>query len=172
MAPILDLALGTSREASTGTMSVTGHGLSLHNLGASFFAWFGIQSVRDRFQAIVILCVAYVAAGFIKGWLDFGNYLLALWIRVRATAALQTDLFRHLFGLSMGFFTRQRTGELMSRFATDTNAATSGPVRPSSSRYRRHRAGGPGAAHASTRCCAGLAGCRRPCSSRSTGSCS
>ena len=126
MAPILDLALGTSREASTGTMSVTGHGLSLHNLGASFFAWFGIQSVRDRFQAIVILCVAYVAAGFIKGWLDFGNYLLALWIRVRATAALQTDLFRHLFGLSMGFFTRQRTGELMSRFATDTNAATSG----------------------------------------------
>ena len=31
MAPILDLALGTSREASTGTMSVTGHGLSLPN---------------------------------------------------------------------------------------------------------------------------------------------
>jgi subfamily B ATP-binding cassette protein MsbA len=39
---------------------------------------------------------------------------------------MQIDLFRHLLGLSMGFFTKQRTGELVSRLATDTHAASQG----------------------------------------------
>ncbi len=126
MAPILDLALGTPVGGAPAPGATAGEGLSLRNLGAAFFQWLGIESVTDRFRAIVVLCVVYVAAGFLKGWVDFGNYLLALWIRVRAAAALQSDLFRHLLGLSMGFFTRQRTGELVSRLEVDTRAATGG----------------------------------------------
>ena len=126
MAAILDLALGTPAGGAPGTAAGTGAGLSLHNLGAAFFHWVGVQVVGDRFRAIVVLCGVYVAAGFLKGWIDFGAYLLGLWIRVRANAALQSDLFRHLLGLSMGFFNRQRTGELVSRLGTDTNAATIG----------------------------------------------
>ncbi|TMF32759.1 MAG: ABC transporter ATP-binding protein [Chloroflexi bacterium] len=123
MAPILDLALGAPVGGEGGAAAAS---LSLKNLGAAFFRWLGIVSVEDRFRAILILCAVYVGAGFLKGWLDFGNYLLALWIRVRAAAALQSDLFRHLLGLSMGFFTRQRTGELVSRLEEDTGAATAG----------------------------------------------
>ena len=40
--------------------------------------------------------------------------------------ALQADLFRHLLALSMRFFTRHRTGELVSRLYTDTLGATAG----------------------------------------------
>lgn len=122
MAPILDLALGTP----LGGGNVTQDGLSLKNLGAAFFDWFGIRSVEGRFRAILILCGVYVLVGVLKGWVDFGNYLLALWIRVRATARLQVDLFRHLLGLSIGFFNRQRTGELLSRLDADARASTSG----------------------------------------------
>ena len=75
---------------------------------------------------IVFLCAAYVAVGILKGWTDFANYLLALWIRVRVGAAMQMDLFRHLLGLSMRFFTPQRGGELVSRLTTDTSAAAAG----------------------------------------------
>ena len=125
MAPILDLALGAPVGAGAGGAAAR-DGLSLTNLGATFFDWFGIRTVDDRFRAIVILCVIYVGAGVLKGLADFGNYLLALWIRVRATAALQADLFRHLLGLSMGFFSRQRTGEVVSRLDTDARAATAG----------------------------------------------
>ena len=122
LAPILDLALGAPvAGAPTG-----GGTLSLSNLGATFFRWIGVHAVEDRFHAILWLCAAYVIAGFLKGWLDFGNYLLALWIRVRAAAALQLDLFRHLLGLSMRFFTAHRTGELVSRVETDTRSATDG----------------------------------------------
>jgi subfamily B ATP-binding cassette protein MsbA len=126
MAPILDLALGGGVAApGVGGRIGTG-GLSLANLGTAFFQWIGVQTVEDRFRAIVFLCLAYVAAGFLKGWLDFGNFLLALWIRVRATAAMQMDLFRHLLSLSMRFFTQHRTGELVSRLETDTRAASGG----------------------------------------------
>ena len=122
MAPMLDLALG----APIGGDGEVAEGLSLKNLGAAFFRWVGVQSVDDRFRAILVLCVVYVAAGFLKGWVDFGSYLLALWIRVQAGASMQMDLFRHLLGLSMSFFTKQRTGELVSRLETDTRAATYG----------------------------------------------
>lgn len=123
MAPILDLALGAPMHAAE---PVALSELTLKNLGAAFFQWFGLGSVTDRFRAIVLLAVAYVGVGFLKGCVDFGNYLLALWIRVRAGTGIQLDLFRHLLGLSMSFFTRQRTGELVSRLDTDTRAATYG----------------------------------------------
>ncbi|HKZ08684.1 MAG TPA: ABC transporter ATP-binding protein [Methylomirabilota bacterium] len=124
MAPILDLALGAP-PAPDGT-PVTPGTLSLRNLGTAFFQWTGIYAVEDRFRAILYLCLAYVAVGVVKATADFGNYLLALWVRVRAAASMQVDLFRHLLGLSMGFFTRQRTGELVSRLGTDTHAASQG----------------------------------------------
>jgi len=126
MAPILDLALGTPGVATAGGAAPATGGLSLHNLGAAFFRWLGISAVEDRFRAIVLLAIAYTAAGTLKGLVDFGNYLLAMWIRVRATSALQADLFRHLLGLSIGFFNRQRTGELVSRLEADARSATSG----------------------------------------------
>jgi subfamily B ATP-binding cassette protein MsbA len=122
MAPILDLALGGQGGAPTGGPG----GLSLANLGAAFFRWIGVHEVGDRFRAVALLCVAYVAVGIFKGSLDFGNFLLALWIRVRAVASMQMDLFRHLLSLSMRFFTQHRTGELVSHLETDTRAASSG----------------------------------------------
>jgi len=126
MAPILDLALGGGASAPGAGSRISPSGLSLSNLGIAFFQWIGVHTVEDHFRAIAYLCVAYVVAGFLKGWLDFGNFLLALWIRVRTTAAMQMDLFQHLLGLSMRFFTKHRTGELVSRLETDTRAATSG----------------------------------------------
>ena len=122
MAPILDLALGTPAAGASGAAG----GLSLSTLGSRVLGWLGVGAGDDRFRAILWLCVAYVAVGFAKGWLDFGNFILALWIRVRAGAAMQMDLFRHLLGLSMRFFTTHRTGELVSRLETDTQSATGG----------------------------------------------
>jgi len=126
MAPLLDLALAPPAAAAPAAEPITIGGLSLKNLGAAFFQWLGVRSVDQPFRAIAMLCIAYVAVGFLKGWADFASYLLGLWIRVRAIAAIQMDLFRHLLSLSMRFFTGQRTGELVSRLDTDTRAAAAG----------------------------------------------
>ena len=123
MAPILDLALGRGVQAAP--PSGVG-GLSLNNLGATFFHAVGIERVASPLKGVFVLCVVYVAVGWLKAVVDFAGYILTLWIRTRAGAAMQRDLFQHLLGLSMGFFTRQRTGELVSRLETDTRSTTSG----------------------------------------------
>jgi subfamily B ATP-binding cassette protein MsbA len=124
MAPILDLALGVPAGGAGEPVSLGG--LSLRNLGAAFFQWIGVESVGHPFRAILVLCAIYAVAGIVKSLLDFSSYLLFMWIRVRAMAAMQLNLFRHLIGLSMGFFTKQRTGDLVSRLHVDTQSATGG----------------------------------------------
>jgi subfamily B ATP-binding cassette protein MsbA len=124
MAPILDLALGRPIGPRGGPIGVAA--VTLDNLGAAVFQWLGVSAVDDRLRAIALLCLAYVAVGGTRAAVDFGNLMLALWIRVQAGAAMQLDLFQHLLGLSMRFFTRARTGELVSRLDTDTRAATYG----------------------------------------------
>jgi len=124
MAPILDLALGSL--LSPGEPPVCWRGLSLGNLGAAVLQWLGLVRSLDRFTAIAALCGLFVVIGLLKGVLDFWNYMLALWVRVRAGAAMRLDLFRHLLGLSLGFFSRQRTGELVSRLDADTEATSAG----------------------------------------------
>jgi subfamily B ATP-binding cassette protein MsbA len=125
MAPILDRALGVPLTPAAGDRVTLGT-LSLKNLGAAFFQWAGVEPGGDALRVIAVLCGLYVVVGVLKGWLDFANYLLFVWIRVRAMAAMQLDLFRHLLAFSMGFFTRQRTGELVSRLHVDTQSATGG----------------------------------------------
>jgi subfamily B ATP-binding cassette protein MsbA len=123
MAPILDLALGRG----VGAQPPSGvAGIDLNNLGAAFFRAVGVDRVDSPLHGVAMLCGVYIAVGVLKALVDFGNYLLALWVRIRAGAAMQRDLFQHLLGLSMGFFTGQRTGELVSRLETDTRASTSG----------------------------------------------
>jgi ATP-binding cassette, subfamily B, bacterial MsbA len=124
MAPILDLALGRPIGPREGAIGLGG--VTLENLGAAVFQWLGVDSVDDRLRAIAFLCLAYVGIGALRALVEFANYLLALWIRVRAAADMQVHLFQHLLGLSMRFFTRARTGELVSRVDNDTRAATYG----------------------------------------------
>jgi subfamily B ATP-binding cassette protein MsbA len=126
LAPVLDLALPPQAAVAPHRGPITFATLSLQNLGAAFLQWIGVSPAEDRFRAIVLLAAGYVAVGFLKGWTDFGSYLLALWIRVRAGAAMQMALLQHLLGLSMRFYTTQRTGELVSRLTADTTAAASG----------------------------------------------
>ena len=95
MAPILDLALGVPVGAGV-SGTAPNDGLSLTNLGAAFFEWVGVRAVDDRFRAIVVLCLLYLAVGILKGIADFGNYLFGLWIRVRATGReMQRMVKRH-----------------------------------------------------------------------------
>ena len=98
---------------------------SLAGLVALYAAYL-LKDVLLLLYVAGLLAVAYVGLGLLKGLADFGNYLVALWIRVKAVTDMQADLFRHLLTLSLSFFTRQRTGDLLSRFNSDTRAATAG----------------------------------------------
>jgi subfamily B ATP-binding cassette protein MsbA len=52
----------------------------------------------------------------IRGVLAFLNAYLLSWVAMRAIADLRKRIFQHVMGLSMDFFNRVGTGDLMSRF--------------------------------------------------------
>jgi ABC-type multidrug transport system fused ATPase/permease subunit len=126
MAPILDLALG-GLAAKPSPPRVGLGNLNLGTLGAAVFQWLGVSGHASPHSAIVILAGAYVLVGLLKSAADFGNYLLGLWIRVRTSASIQARLFEHLLSLSLGFFKRHRTGELVSRLEADARS-TAAPL--------------------------------------------
>ena len=51
--------------------------------------------------------------------IDFGDAFLANRAAQRVLSEVRLDLFKHIQGLSIGFFERKRTGELMSRLTND-----------------------------------------------------
>jgi subfamily B ATP-binding cassette protein MsbA len=122
MAPIFDLAFDRHPAPPGGGVS----GFDLSNLSAVVFEWLRVGGDRDRFTLIVLFCVAYVGLGWLKSLAEFLNFLIAMRIRVRAALDMQDDLFRHTLGLSLSFFTRQRTGDLVARLYNDTHTATVG----------------------------------------------
>ena len=124
MAPILDIALGKPISPGGAPQKVTFGNLNLSNLGTAMLQWLDLTDTTDRFQVVLILSGLYVLVGIMRNLASFGTYLLALWINVRSARDMQFDLFKHLLSLSMGFFTKQRTGELMSRVDQDTHGTT------------------------------------------------
>lgn len=122
IAGILDVALGRPIGGET---SVGLSNLSLSNLGAALFQLLGINSLANPRTTIAILSGIFLAVGTIYAALMFLNYIVALRIRVMAARNMQYDLFQHILGLSLGFFNRSRTGELVSRLDKDTISVTS-----------------------------------------------
>jgi subfamily B ATP-binding cassette protein MsbA len=120
MAPIFDLVFDRVPTPPAGGIA----SLDLSNLSWLFFRMVG--GGGDRFTAIAFLCVAYVAIGWVRSAGEFVAFMVAMRVRVRAALDMQDDLFRHTLGLSLRFFTRQRTGDLVARLYNDTHTATVG----------------------------------------------
>ncbi len=71
---------------------------------------------------LVLLISAIPAVMFLRGLFSYLNIYLVNWAATRAIADLRIRLFDHLQNLSLEFFSRARTGELISRITNDTQA--------------------------------------------------
>ena len=77
----------------------------------------------QRDAAALNTAIAELGALFLlQGLLIMGHSYLTASASQRIMADFRTHLFDHLQGLSLGFFARQRTGELMSRLMNDVGA--------------------------------------------------
>jgi len=70
--------------------------------------------------------IAYIsiipAVMLLRGTLAYLSIYLTSWSALRAIADVRTLLFEHLQNLSLSFFSRARTGDLISRISNDTQA--------------------------------------------------
>ena len=65
---------------------------------------------------------AFVLAGLLNWAMSYVQTYLTGWVGERILADLRNGLFRHLQGLSLGFFERNRAGVLISRLTNDVEA--------------------------------------------------
>jgi subfamily B ATP-binding cassette protein MsbA len=85
-------------------------------------AWFS-QPETSPAATVKVLVILLVPFMFIlRGLLSYLNVYCLQWVAVRAITDLRTRLFAHLQNLSVGFFAKSNTGDLMSRINADTGA--------------------------------------------------
>ncbi|TAK12689.1 MAG: ABC transporter ATP-binding protein [Anaerolineae bacterium] len=126
MAPVLDIAIGNQSifEASPTDAQLDWNNLDLNNLGKFMLVRLGLNSL-GAWEIISTLAIVYLVITFLLNLINYANTLLAVRIRNRARVDMQRDLFQHLFALSLDFFNRQQSGELVSRLEQDTRATVS-----------------------------------------------
>jgi len=99
--------------------------VDLNNIG-QYLLYQIFPEETSAWNVIVTAAVLYLIVSVVLYTLNFLVYLLGIWIRVRAGRGMQAALFSHVIGLSLDFFNRNRTGELISRLEKDTDAVMFG----------------------------------------------
>ncbi|MDX6314646.1 MAG: ATP-binding cassette, subfamily bacterial [Streptomyces sp.] len=72
--------------------------------------------------AFVPIALAYVGLFMGSGILGFADDVTSTWVSERFLLSLRSDLFRHVQGLSLGFFERRRLGDILSRVTGDVDS--------------------------------------------------
>lgn len=80
-----------------------------------------IDSVVMGQDLVELNRVALVLGGIfaLRAVFGFGQTYLTAWVGERVVANLRRELYAHLLALSLGFFARQRVGEVLSRIGND-----------------------------------------------------
>jgi ABC-type multidrug transport system fused ATPase/permease subunit len=71
------------------------------------------------------IALAYLGLTLLNGAFSFLDDYVSTWVGERFLLSMRTDFFRHLQGLSIGFFERRRLGDMLSRLTGDIAAIES-----------------------------------------------
>ena len=77
--------------------------------------------VPREFGLLLWVMLAYLALTLAEGFVSFCDEYLSEWVGGRFVVSLRTDFFRHLHGLSLGFFDRRSLGDMISRLSDDVD---------------------------------------------------
>jgi len=78
--------------------------------------------VPQNFGLLGWVALAYLGLVVLDGVVSFCDEYLSAWVGERFLVSLRTEFFRHLQGLSLGFFDRRRLGDVISRLSQDVDA--------------------------------------------------
>ena len=115
--------------AAVMVMAVAAVNLALLRLGGTLWDVITVQHDADRMAQMILLLLGLV---LLQGLCSMGHSYLTAWVSQRVMADFRTHLFAHLQTLSVNFFSKRRTGELMSRLMNDVtviqNVVTDTPI--------------------------------------------
>jgi ABC-type multidrug transport system fused ATPase/permease subunit len=73
-------------------------------------------------SALTVILVAFLAAALLNWGASYAQTFLINWVGQRALQDLRLKLFRHIQGLSIGFYSRNKAGVIISRITNDVQA--------------------------------------------------
>ncbi|SPP65008.1 Lipid A export ATP-binding/permease protein MsbA [Nitrospira lenta] len=103
-------------------MGVAAINLALLRLAGTLWDVITVQHDRDRMTELIGIFIGLV---LLQGLCSMGHSYLTAWISQRVVADFRTHLFAHLQSLAVSFFSRRRTGELLSRLMNDVTVVQS-----------------------------------------------
>ena len=119
LAPALDMSMSSSRAAATQFSE-----LSLNNIGATLLSWLSAPMSGGPTHLVLAVVALFLAVGIMGAAIDFAAHMLSSWISAHAYSDLQADLYKHLLGLDLKFYLKNRANELTSRFISDAGEVT------------------------------------------------
>lgn len=113
-----------SRMALAGllVMGVAAINLALLRLAGILWDVITVQRDQSRMTELITLFLGLVV---LQGLCSMGHSYLTAWVSQRIVADFRRHLFSHLHTLSVSFFARRRTGELLSRLMNDVTVIQS-----------------------------------------------
>jgi subfamily B ATP-binding cassette protein MsbA len=103
-------------------MGVAGINLALLRLAGSLWDIITVQRDQARMTDMIAIFLGLVV---LQGLCSMGHSYLTAWISQRIISDFRQHLFGHLHTLSVNFFARRRTGELLSRLMNDVTVIQS-----------------------------------------------
>ncbi len=97
-------------------MGVAGLNLTLLKLGGTLWDLITVQRDVERMTQTILL---FLVIAIVQSVLSMGQSYLSTRLSQRIIADFRTHLFRHLQTLSLSFFAKRRTGEILSRLMND-----------------------------------------------------
>ncbi len=103
-------------------MGVAAINLALLRLAGILWDVITVQRDQARMTELITLFLGLVV---LQGLCSMGHSYLTAWVSQRIVADFRRHLFAHLHTLSVSFFARRRTGELLSRLMNDVTVIQS-----------------------------------------------
>src|SRR5689334_4291775 len=103
-------------------MGVAAINLALLRLAGALWDIITVQHDQSRMTDLIAIFLGLVV---LQGFCSMGHSYLTAWISQRIVADFRRHLFAHLQTLSVSFFARRRTGELLSRLMNDVTVIQS-----------------------------------------------
>ncbi len=79
-----------------------------------------------QMDALFRICVVLIIAFALKNFFGYMQSYLMIYAEEGVIKDLRNELYRHLHNLPLGYFTNERTGELISRIANDVSVINGG----------------------------------------------
>src|SRR5579884_1129170 len=116
--PFLKPYLPRMAVAAVMVMAVAALNLALLRLAGTLWDTITVQRDPQRMTVAIQLFIGLIV---LQGLFSMGHSYLTVWVSQRIVVDFRIHLFAHLQTLSVSFFAKRRTGELLSRLMNDVN---------------------------------------------------